>query len=361
MIGAFKTVLRRRLAATPALGDEQQIQLAKRIINEAESLPPNAFLALSGDKRFMFSASGNSVIMFGTKGRAWIAVGPAIGIGSEIESLEMDFIQRAKACRAYPAFYGLTGHDAERLSEKGFIKEKLGEKAVIDLEEYNFSGRGKRDIRSARNKAQSNGCEFSVMKFTELADHWAVLEKISSNWLTHFQAQEKSFSLGGFSAGYLKHFEMAVVFKKRNPIAFASLWICQDRVTVDLMRFEHEEGSYIMDYLFMELILWAQSNGFKSVDLGAAPLSGLRNQLNPSTVAKLGNFVSVHADRFYKFHGLRAYKNKFDPEWSAVYICAESHWKAAATAVAVAALTGAGIRTKLKRNKRSKANSRPLK
>jgi lysylphosphatidylglycerol synthetase-like protein (DUF2156 family) len=40
---------------------------------------PGSNLALLGDKRFLFSASGESFLMFGVRGRSWIALGPPVG------------------------------------------------------------------------------------------------------------------------------------------------------------------------------------------------------------------------------------------------------------------------------------------
>ncbi len=49
------------------------------ILATAEDPDPAANLALLGDKRFLFSPSGESFLMFGVRGRTWVALGPPVG------------------------------------------------------------------------------------------------------------------------------------------------------------------------------------------------------------------------------------------------------------------------------------------
>lgn len=332
----------------PPIANTADLDRVAKIIGSADRVHNNAFLAFTGDKRFLLSESGRSFIMFGIKGRAWVAVGPAIGLADEVEQLEVQFIAEARASRAFPSFYGVTSHDAQRLEKAGLVREKLGEKASLGLQDYSFAGRGKRDIRSARNKAVDAGCRFEVIDAGAAQDLHSQLKSISDNWLLSNASLEKKFSLGRFDAGYLKSFQIAVVFKDKQPIAFANLWIKDAVVVIDMMRYTSPAQSGLMDYLFMEVILWAQERELQQFDMGAAPLSGLAEQESPSTVAKLGALIFVKGGKFYNFTGIKKYKNKFDPDWEPLFICAKSSLRAGAAAMAVASLTGTGLRQKLR-------------
>lgn len=332
----------------PPVGDKEQLEGIAKIIASADRIHNNAFLAFTGDKRFLLSESGQSLIMFGIKGRAWVAVGPAIGQADEVEPLEVRFIAKARTSRAFPSFYGVTSDDALRLKKAGLVREKLGEKASLVLQDYSFSGRGKRDIRSARNKAVDAGCRFEVMNPEAAQGLYPQLKLISDNWLSSNASLEKKFSLGRFDADYLNSFQIAVVFKYEQPIAFANLWVKDSAVVIDMMRYTSPAQSGLMDYLFMEVILWAQEQRLQCFDMGAAPLSGLIEQESPSTVAKLGAMIFVKGGKFYNFTGIKKYKNKFDPDWEPLFICGKSSLRAGAAAMAVASLTGTGLRQKLR-------------
>jgi phosphatidylglycerol lysyltransferase len=75
-----------------------------------------------------------------------------------------------------------------------------------------------------------------------------------------------------------------------------------------------------MEYLFIEMMLWGHSQGFRWFNLGMAPLSGMETREAAPLWQKLGNWVARHGEHFYNFQGLRQYKDKFDPVWSPKYL-----------------------------------------
>jgi phosphatidylglycerol lysyltransferase len=77
-----------------------------------------------------------------------------------------------------------------------------------------------------------------------------------------------------------------------------------------------------MDFLFVEVMLWGRSQGYRWFNLGIAPLAGLGAHRLAPTWHKFGRFVYRHGDDFYNFEGLRQYKEKFLPEWRPRYLAA---------------------------------------
>jgi lysylphosphatidylglycerol synthetase-like protein (DUF2156 family) len=73
-----------RLLATPATPkvageSDPEFLRVRSILASAQAAEPGSNLALLGDKRFLFSESGHSFLMFGVRGRSWIAMGPPVG------------------------------------------------------------------------------------------------------------------------------------------------------------------------------------------------------------------------------------------------------------------------------------------
>ncbi|MFH0781382.1 MAG: phosphatidylglycerol lysyltransferase domain-containing protein [Pseudomonadota bacterium] len=68
------------------------------------------------------------------------------------------------------------------------------------------------------------------------------------------------------------------------------------------------------------LMLWGQEQGYRSMDLGMAPLSGLDNRAFAPLWNRVGAVVFQHGEHFYNFEGLREYKQKFKPIWSPRYL-----------------------------------------
>jgi phosphatidylglycerol lysyltransferase len=150
------------------------------------------------------------------------------------------------------------------------------------------------------------------------------LRQISDEWLQARSTAEKGFSLGCFSEAYLRHFPMAVVEWRGAIVAFANLWESDTReeLSVDLMRHASAAPRGVMDFLFVELMLWGRAQGYRWFNLGMAPLSGLEEHRLAPAWHKVGRFLYRHGEEFYNFEGLRSYKEKFLPEWRPRYLAA---------------------------------------
>ena len=133
--------------------------------------------------------------------------------------------------------------------------------------------------------------------------------------------REKGFSLGFFDPVYLQRGPVAIVRKEEKIVAFANLWLGAEKeeLSPDLMRYLPEHPG-IMEYLFIQLMLWGQREGYQWFNLGMAPLSGLEDRTLAPLWNRLGAFVFRHGEHFYNFQGLRQYKEKFAPEWTPRYL-----------------------------------------
>ena len=99
----------------------------------------------------------------------------------------------------------------------------------------------------------------------------------------------------------------------------------------------------IMDYLFVELMLWGRQEGYQWFNLGMAPLSGLENRALAPLWSKAGALVFRHGEHFYNFQGLRQYKEKFDPEWRPKYLACRGGLALPRVLTNIAALISGGL------------------
>jgi len=113
-----------------------------------------------------------------------------------------------------------------------------------------------------------------------------------------------------------------IVRKADKIVAFANLWIGTEKeeLSPDLMRHLPEAPHDIMEYLFVQLMLWGKQEGYRWFNLGIAPFSGLETRALAPLWNRLGAFVFRHGEHFYNFQDLRQYKEKFDPEWEPRYL-----------------------------------------
>ena len=290
----------------------------------AQSRRTSANLALLGDKTLLFNDTRSAFIMYGTRGRSWVSMGDPVGPADEWSELIWQFREECDRYDAWPVFYQV---DPQRLTlylDQGYSLLKLGEEARVDASNFTLEGGGRKRLRLNRNKLQKEGCLLEIVPRENVAALLPVLKGISDAWLAEKNGSEKGFSLGFFDERYLRRFPCAVVRRAGEPIAFANLWLGADaeEFSIDLMRYCPDGPRGLMDYLFVELLLWGQAQGYRWFNLGMAPLSGIESRELSPLWNKLASILFRHGDHFYGFGGLREYKDKFDPVWTPKYLAA---------------------------------------
>ncbi len=317
----------------------------REIIAAADTARPDAALALAGDKRFHFSPSRRSFIMFGVRGSSWIAMGEPVGLAEEIPSLVWSFREAADAAGAGIVFYG-AGRDFLPLAvELGLSVQKIGETAIVTLPEFSLEGSDRSRMRQVYNRAGRDGLSFDVIAPADVPAHMDRLHDISDAWLDTHGSAEKGFSLGRFDPDYIANFPVAVARLNGEIVAFANLWpgAGKQEIAIDLMRFSAEAPRAVMDYLFISTMLWAKGEGYQRFDLGMAPLAGLEAHRLAPAMTRIGAFLFEHANAVYGFEGLRAYKDKFHPVWEPLYLAAPNARALPGALADVGILTSGGL------------------
>ena len=317
-------------AATPPIVGEEDpdYDRVRAILAKAEVCRPTSNLALLGDKRFLFSASGESFLMFGVRGRSWIALGAPVGRRDERLELLWRFRELADAHAARPGLYGLDADDLPDVVELGFSIQKLGESALTPLDTFSLDGRRRGNLRRAWRKAAEEGASFSVVPPGEVAALIPQLREVSDAWLEGHAGGEKAFSLGAFRSRYVSEFPVALVRWEGRIVAFATLWTVasKEAFSIDLMRYVEAGPRNIMDYLFVELMAWGAAQGYVAFDFGMAPLSGLDDRPLAPMLSRVGRLIFDRGEEVYNFQGVRRYKDKYDPLWQPRYIAAARKW-----------------------------------
>ena len=134
--------------------------------------------------------------------------------------------------------------------------------------------------------------------------------------------------------------------KTGKIVAFANLWLSADKeeLSPDLMRFLPDAPESVMEYLFLQLMLWGKQEGYHWFNLGMAPLSGLEDHALAPLWNRLGAFMFRHGEHFYNFQGLRRYKDKFDPEWEPRYLASPGGLALPRILTNIAALISGGLK-----------------
>jgi phosphatidylglycerol lysyltransferase len=316
------TTLIRSARPRPTLPDESELARATPLIKHYSSA--QAHLALMGDKSLLFDPDGKAFLMYGIEGRSWVAMGDPVGHDERArQELVWTFRERCERGGGWPVFYQVTPADLDLYLEVGMSLLKIGEEARVLLEHFNLDGKSKKTLRGTVNKLNREGLRLEVIAAQDVPALLPKLKSVSDAWLRDKRTREKGFSLGAFDERYLSRTPMAVVWQDDKPVAFANLFLCEDskeEASVDLMRQLPDGPTGLMDYLFIELMLWAKAQGYRWFNLGMAPLSGLQSRRQAPLWNRFGALIFGRGERFYNFQGLHRYKDKFDPEWEPRYM-----------------------------------------
>lgn len=98
-----------------------------------------------------------------------------------------------------------------------------------------------------------------------------------------------------------------------------------------------------MDFLMINLMLWGRATGYRRMNLGMAPLSGLEPRPQSPMLYRAGQAGFRVGEGCFNFTGLRAYNEHFHPVWEARDLAAPSTCGLARAVADIASLISGGI------------------
>jgi phosphatidylglycerol lysyltransferase len=332
--------------APPEPANPNAADLARAAPIVAGSPDTGAALALLGDKRLLFSPAGDAFIMYQVRGLSWIAMGDPVGPESVREELAWRFREMADRHGGRAVFYQVHAQNLPIYLDMGLAAMKLGEEAIVPLAGFSLEGPARKELRQVQRRAQRDGLEFEMLPPEAVPACMDELRRVSDSWLAEKNTREKGFALGFFEPEYLARFPCALIHLQGRIVAFANVLTSAGRheLSIDLMRHTAEAPRGVMDYLFVELMLWGAREGYAQFNLGMAPLSGLETHHLAPLWHRLGTLIYQQGEHFYNFEGLRAYKKKFDPVWRPKYLVTPGGLALPTTLLDVTALISGGIK-----------------
>ncbi len=321
----------------------EDYERASRLIGENNDTTAN--LALLGDKNLLFDATGTAFIMYEVSGSSWVAMGDPVGSAAACEQLAWVYLEQCDRVAASPVFYQVSSENLALYVDLGLSLIKLGEEARVDLAGFSLEGSERADLRQSHRRAVRDGARFEIVARADLATVMPQLRAVSDEWLAMRKTAEKGFSLGFFDEEYLSHFDCAVVRSEGKVVAFANVWKAGalQEMSVDLMRHRDNSPKGVIDFLFIECMLWAKAQGYRWFNLGMAPLSGLETHPLAPAWHKVGRLVHRYGENFYNFEGLHKYKEKFLPIWRPRYLAAPGGLSMAGALLDVTSLISGGV------------------
>lgn len=280
------------------------------------------FFKLFGDKSLFFSRSGRSFLAYRVSHRMAVALGDPTGPPEERQETVREFFAHCAASGWRVALHQSAEALRERYASDGLRSICIGEDAIVDLTSFGLQGKGMKEFRNTVTRLDRLGCCVERIDPPVTADMVSELASISDEWLRLPGRRERRFTLGLFRPEYVA---ATAVYVARDSdgkaLAFLNLpptWSAGE-AAIDLMRRREAGPNGIIDYLFTKTFLDLKNRGCTRVNLGMAPLCGLRVRADAGWDERLVYAVFRRLDHVFSFRGLRSFKAKYATRWEPRY------------------------------------------
>lgn len=275
------------------------------------------------DKTYFLNEDHSSALAMRVHRGVALVVGDPAGNQLTFDVLLSSFIRLCHFNDWSPAFIHTENKYKAIYEKHGFHMQKIGEEAVVDIAHFQSMVENNKYFRNIRNKFTKQGYTTELLIPPHSQQIMTQLTKITKEWSSSPGRVERGFMMGYFSEYYIQRCQVMVVRDQSKTIrAFMNQIPSFDMLEANYDLLQHGEGSLgnINDFLLMNFISAIKELGFKRVNLGLSPLTGIKTEENKSIINNALQFVYSNGDRLYSFGGLHRFKTKYEPSWSSRYI-----------------------------------------
>ena len=278
------------------------------------------------DKQYFFDETSESVIAFHAYKGTALCLSDPVGNPKRFDNLMENFLSQCFSNDWLPAFIHTSDKYSNLYEKYGFTVQKLGQEAIVDVEHFEKNLKGSKYFRQILNK-------FNKQRYTtELLSaphHQAILDRtkhISDEWLSKGGKSERGFAMGYYTDDYMQLCDVLVARDAAGTIqAFINIIPAEwdkTEATYDMVRQSSKALGNVVDYLLINLLDILSAKGYKSLNMGLSPLSGLDEESDDkkTLVDNVLKFAYANGDPFFSFSGLYKFKAKYEPRWQDKYV-----------------------------------------
>lgn len=272
------------------------------------------------DKKICINEEKDVFFQFEIQGNKLFVLGPPVGNKENfINSIE-EFYNMADSYGYIPVFCAIDNDMMPHLHSIGYQFIKIGEDSSVDLESFTLEGRNMKSVRNALSRVQKEGYQFEVIEPPFNDEFLDELKKISDEWLDG--RRELDFAVGKFDKNYLECSPIAIIKNIDGEIkGFTNLMPMYDNnktLSIDLMRFSNTCNG-IMDFIFVNLFMYAKDNGYTSFNMGIVPLYNVGLSKHAFLNERIAQHIYMYGNNIYSFEGLKRFKDKYCTIWNPRY------------------------------------------
>ncbi|QWW20239.1 DUF2156 domain-containing protein [Schaalia sp. 19OD2882] len=322
----------------------------------------------AGTLGWMLTWPGNSR-WFAPEGRAMIAYRAAHGVGltladpaactTDLAGTVEAFAEHCTEHSLVPALYSVHAPTAALAQRLGWTSVQVAEEALIDLPDLAFTGKKFQDVRTALNRAKTEGIEARWTTWQSApAGMRDQIRAISNQWVAEKALPEMGFTLGGLTEIKDADTRLLLALDKDGTVHAVTSWLPIHRqgrligLTLDVMRRRDCCFRPVVEFLIGRAALDAKEEGLQVLSLSGAPLAHSAPTHGPDgthsaaaeRIEPLLDSLGALLEPVYGFRSLHFFKSKFQPRFEPLYLVVPdvTDLPAVGAAIAKAYLPGLG-------------------
>ena len=306
----------------------EQAARARAILTSSGGGPLSYLTTWEGND-YWFSSTGKSYVAYRAHGGVALTTGDPVGPETDRTLTLREFAAFCEENGWIPCLYSVGSQTRAITSGFGWAYVQVAEETSLDLATLAFKGRKFQDIRTAVNRAARDGITTTWTTYRQA--QLVITEQIramSEEWVADKGLPEMGFTLGGIDELDDPHVRLLVATGADGRLHGVTSWLPVYRDeqvigwTLDFMRRPGDAFPGVMEFLIGTAALQFQAEGARFCSLSGAPLARtepVTDQAAP--LERLLNWLGTTMEPVYGFRSLLAFKSKFQPVYSPMYMC----------------------------------------
>ena len=204
--------------------------------------------------------------------------------------------------------------------ESGKRNVPVGDEGIVDLEDFTLNGFNMMGTRKAIRHLQRRGFTTSIHVPPVSDELLSSLMEVSDNWLHGMHEKESTFTIGNIQPDVLRN-QILITVEDANKRVYAFLNVIPDHqsgvAAYDTIRKLEDAPEGVYDMLLVRTMLYLKEQGYQSVNLGMAPLSGIQGN---SFSERTARFAYERMKSYTYLRVMRKYKEKFSSRWEQKFL-----------------------------------------
>ena len=196
----------------------------------------------------------------------------------------------------------------------------IGHTHLVDLKTFNPSWSSHPRLKKNTRKAKNKGIHIQELDYKTLCQKQ--IKQLQDDWLHQKRGPKHFHTFINDPFSYQKHKDTRcfAAFKNKKMIAIRFFTTQKDHLIAQNTFYKKDSPNGTNAYLLSEALLHFKKEGFKSCDLGLAPLDHLSKKNNQPFLDLLQRLAKFFLSPIYDFDGVCLFKAQFKAKKKACYL-----------------------------------------